>query len=295
MYVTQLLIKAYEEPVTDYNTITIPYMYEVYVGPNISESADGVWTQIRYNEKIYYTWIAAGDTKFTDTQSNFDYTRSDYTEIQNKILASAVPWKDQPTYYAHGQSNGVIDPATGKYGFDCSGFVRYIIANVMQQYNPSYFISSNIVDLYNHKTLYNKGFKHQFDVIDVDKEDLQPGDVIFFKLDPTDSRPVTHCVLYLGNNEYIHSTDTTDGVYIAPLTQERIDNIVAIKRYFPEAVKPANQTLVNTEGRTLGLFAEASTDSERIGDIPRDSTVTLLYTNYFENWGCESFHSSADC
>jgi len=77
------------------------------------------------------------------------------------------------------------------FGFDCSAFVQtlykqagiYIPRDTKDQVNASFAIPIN-------------------------KEDLQPGDLIFFGSKPP---KVTHVGMYLGNGEFIHSPATNKG------------------------------------------------------------------------------------
>lgn len=59
-------------------------------------------------------------------------------------------------------------------------------------------------------------------------QDLQPGDRIYFTDD--DRQRVTHCGIYIGNGQFIHSSRGRGGVYVDQLTQKWIDLIVAIRR-----------------------------------------------------------------
>ena len=284
-YVSSLMITAYAEPVRGYEPVVIPYMYEVQIGPTISESPKGSWIQIKYQDKTLYIVAEECASSFTGTQSSFDYIKPEHTAIQNEILELAMSWLDKPTCYILNALPGDIDLATGKYAFDCSGFAKYVIDTVMSRYVPCFFLTTNITDLYCYGTLYNKGFNNQFDAIDVPLEDIRPGDVVFFKLNENDPKIVTHCGIYMGNGEYIHCTDATDGVFIAPLNEIRREKIVGVKRYYPDKVEPANQPLRNTEKRKVAIFSEPDTESLQIGKVAKNGEVTLLFTTITENWG----------
>jgi cell wall-associated NlpC family hydrolase len=75
--------------------------------------------------------------------------------------------------------NGGVDPR----GFDCSGFVRYVFAQVGQQLP--------------------REVRDQFTVgTPVRREDVQPGDLVFFE---TVSAGASHVGIALGNDEFVHA------------------------------------------------------------------------------------------
>ena len=292
-YVALPNVYIYQSPDSSTKSVMLKYMDEVQLGASVATPKVGTWARVKYNSKTYYAWLPAGVAKFTDKKSSFDYVSEENTALQNEVIQLALKYKDLPTYYTHGASTGEKNPENGKYGFDCSGFVSYSINTVMQKRNPLYGLSSKIEDLYKigvavSKTkvdtgvIYNDGFQNSFAMQLVKKADLQPGDVIFFKL-TDNSKEVDHCGIYLGNNEFIHATSSYDGVCIMPLTDRYAENYVAAYRYFPAEMKPANQTLAATSWPTL--FAERSDKSERIYSFEMGEEVTLLYTSSNDTWG----------
>ena len=84
-------------------------------------------------------------------------------------------------------------------GVDCSGF----IFSVMREFGITLGRSS--------RDMINNG-------IPIEREDIAPGDLLFFSANGT---VVTHVALYMGNNQFIHSTDTRGlGVSFASLTSD---------------------------------------------------------------------------
>ena len=84
-------------------------------------------------------------------------------------------------------------------GVDCSGFVF----SVLNEFGISLGRSS--------RDMINNG-------IPVDRENIAPGDLIFFSSNGT---VVTHVALYMGSGQFIHSTDTRGlGVSIASLSSD---------------------------------------------------------------------------
>ena len=88
---------------------------------------------------------------------------------------------------------GGESPATG---FDCSGFVRY----VFQQIGTA--LPRNASDIS------HLGRK-------VDRDELQPGDLVFFN---TLRRPFSHVGIYLGDHRFIHSPSRGGSVEIVHMS-----------------------------------------------------------------------------
>ncbi|SES75543.1 Cell wall-associated hydrolase, NlpC family [Natronincola peptidivorans] len=95
--------------------------------------------------------------------------------------------------------------ATGPNNFDCSGFVYY----VLNKYYPDY--------------LRDKGIKLQRTSRDqatmgtpINKNELQIGDLVFFNNGR--SSTISHVGIYIGNDEFIHSSSTNNrGIIISSL------------------------------------------------------------------------------
>jgi cell wall-associated NlpC family hydrolase len=88
---------------------------------------------------------------------------------------------------------GGNSPATG---FDCSGFVTY----VMRQHSIRVTRSSS--------GQYNDNGVH------IDKTDLVPGDLVFFS---SNGHTVTHVGIYIGDGKFVHASNPRAGVTISDL------------------------------------------------------------------------------
>jgi cell wall-associated NlpC family hydrolase len=86
---------------------------------------------------------------------------------------------------------GYVWAGTSPNGFDCSGFVYYVYKEC------GYSINRTAA------TIYENG-------VSVEKLDLQVGDVICFST--TYSWGIGHVGIYIGNNEFIHSSSAHGGV-----------------------------------------------------------------------------------
>lgn len=83
-------------------------------------------------------------------------------------------------------------------GFDCSGFVRHVFAQslALQLPRSSYAIAKQGVP--------------------VEKDDLQPGDLVFYN---TLRRSFSHVGIYLGENRFVHSPSRGKSVEIVDMTE----------------------------------------------------------------------------
>ena len=86
----------------------------------------------------------------------------------------------------------------GPDSFDCSGLVQYIYKNALGKDLP--------------RVSYDQSKVGQA----VSREDLQPGDLVFF--DTMDKGKVSHVGMYIGNNEFIHAANSKKGVIKSTLT-----------------------------------------------------------------------------
>ena len=86
---------------------------------------------------------------------------------------------------------------TSRSGFDCSGFVRYILGNT-----GGVSLPRTASEQYYHGT-------------PISNAQLQPGDLVFFK--GTYKRGISHVGLYVGSGRFIHAANAHKGV--------RLDNL----------------------------------------------------------------------
>ncbi len=100
--------------------------------------------------------------------------------------------------------------AKGPYSFDCSGYTSYVY-KMIGIYIPSYT---------GDQVRYGKA---------VSKEDLQPGDLVFFNT----YMDYGHVGIYVGNNKFIHAS-TTKGVTITSLSGYHLDHYAGARRIIQE-------------------------------------------------------------
>lgn len=111
----------------------------------------------------------------------------EYTPISLKLYEFVFDWIGKP-YRFGGES---------KKGIDCSALTKELYNKVFEIYIPR-----NSLQQYRY-------------VQSINKNDLQTGDLVFFKIK---SKSITHVGIYLGDNKFIQSSKA--GVNIASLEQE---------------------------------------------------------------------------
>ena len=86
---------------------------------------------------------------------------------------------------------------TSTSGFDCSGFVTYVLRN----------FGINVTR--------QSGGMYRDNGVSVNKSDLVPGDLVFFS---RNGSTVSHVGIYIGNGQYVHSTSTNKvGVIVSSM------------------------------------------------------------------------------
>lgn len=150
---------------------------------------------------------------------------SDKTEAVREAIESAVADESKDTAVASDPRQDLTDfamqfvdvryrrggraPSTG---FDCSGFVHYVFAQVLGIDLPNNSIGQ-----------YEVGKK-------VARSDMMTGDLVFFK---THGKRISHVGIYLGQGRFIHSPTTGERVRVSNLSE----NYWA--RHFAGARRPA--------------------------------------------------------
>lgn len=111
------------------------------------------------------------------------------TALQSQIVAYAHTFLGRPYVYG----------GNGPNSFDCSGLTRYVYKHF--GYNL------------------NRGATSQLqNGITVSKENLQPGDLVFFNSEGSNVNRATHVGIYIGNGEFLHASNKRLGVTITSLS-----------------------------------------------------------------------------
>jgi len=270
----------YAAPTIDAQTTPVRYMDKIKLGEDVKSNSQSTWYRVYFEDQLYYMRIEKDSDVLTSKKRKFKYEGE--TKRQQQIIDLALEISEEwKTTYAHDQSNGIPN-SRGVYGFDCTGLVKYILGTVMQKTVPAYRLYASIETLYETESIYNAGYPGEFFATDVKRKNLQPGDVLFFtsQADGSDSDEIGHCGIYLGNNEFIHATSAwEDAVCIVPLTGSFKENLVAIRRYIPKTVTPANTEVKLKKNGTHYLYTERTRKSSVVTAVSSGGTVTVLFTD----------------
>ncbi|MET0332059.1 MAG: C40 family peptidase [Dyella sp.] len=118
---------------------------------------------------------------------------NDTNELQKSLIALAMKLRD--IRYVRGGRT----PSTG---FDCSGFVRYVFAHAIGLDLPS-----------NSASQFLAGLK-------VKRDDIQPGDLVFFRTAGRRGQGrISHVGIYVANGQFIHSPSRGKTVRVDNLSE----------------------------------------------------------------------------
>ena len=139
-------------------------------------SLEDGWYSVSYNGAAGY--ISADYLRVSDG------TEAAASTIGASIVESAKKYLGTP--YAYGGASGS--------GFDCSGFTMYIFGLY------GYSLPHSATSQWNNSGVY------------VEKSDLQPGDLVLFN-DPARNagKACSHVGIYIGDNQFIHSSSSRSG------------------------------------------------------------------------------------
>jgi cell wall-associated NlpC family hydrolase len=160
----------------------------------LSENGDNeIWYEINFDSKTAY--VCGEYINIIDGNSILDSILAD---VQSSGNVSVVEFAKK--YIGTPYLSGGSTPA----GFDCSGFVQYVMSNFGIK------LPRTSTDQY------SIGVR-------VDKSQLVPGDLVYFKYSAGAGR-LNHVGIYVGNGNFIHSTVPGQTVRIDTLTSGYFSN-----------------------------------------------------------------------
>jgi len=179
----------------------------------------GKWYRINLDgETGYVSSKYISDTKITETTSRSGSTlRNEQVVEEKKEETPVVEEKQtseeatQPTPPVTSTTGSAIVEYAKKYlgykyvsggaspskGFDCSGFTQYVYKNFGISLNRTSSAQNN-------------------NGVAVSKDNLQPGDLVIFNNDA--NTKIGHVGIYVGDGNFIHASNPSDGVKITTLT-----------------------------------------------------------------------------
>ncbi|MCR4956177.1 MAG: C40 family peptidase [Lachnospiraceae bacterium] len=285
MYVCVRNITVHTDDNNNSSTKFIPYREKVTIVDGDYDYDEGHWLELKYKGKTCQMYNQEGERNFKYSMPSPSFSSNNKYQKKAMALAKKI-YTNWDTGYGHNASNGKKS-SNGKYYFDCSGFVSYVLTTPMTSYVPTYNLSKNIKTLYNTKSVYNKGYKGNCKVKTVcssklDESKLLPGDVLYFKTTSDGGSSLgiyNHCGIYIGNGEFIHASSSFGGGVRLMPTEGYEEWFVCAKRYLPTKVTPANKT------KTVRSITQAykKKNSGIVKTLRPGNKVKVLYTDN-GNW-----------
>ena len=188
MYVNYSSIYVRKGPSTDTEVVdTLILNNTVKV---IAENGD--WYKVEVNGKTGYIAKRLLSSKQTDTTTRGDNERENVgtSEIAESTKSASLSKGEQVVEYAKKYLGcKYVYGASGPSTFDCSGFTMYIMKNFGVTLSHSATAQSKVGSY-------------------VAKENLQPGDLVFFT-DYETGEGIGHCGIYIGDGNFIHASSGT--------------------------------------------------------------------------------------
>lgn len=158
------------------------------------EGVDNGCYKVTYSGKTGYV-----SSDYITITTEPDVTETASSDLGAQIVAYAEEYLGTP--YVLG--------GNGPNQFDCSGFTKYVYSHF------GYTLNRTATD-----QLQNG--------VSVSKDELQPGDLVFFKY--RTSKPVSHVGIYIGNGEFIHASTNRYVVQIDQMESGHYANVYVYAR-----------------------------------------------------------------
>ena len=158
------------------------------------EGVDNGWYKVTYSGRTGYV-----SSDYITITTEPDATETASSDLGAQIVAYAEEYLGTP--YVLG--------GNGPNQFDCSGFTKYVYSHF------GYTLNRTATD-----QLQNG--------VSVSKDELQPGDLVFFKY--RTSKPVSHVGIYIGDGQFIHASTNRYVVQIDQMESGHYANVYVYAR-----------------------------------------------------------------
>jgi cell wall-associated NlpC family hydrolase len=189
--VASLAANLYREPdVTRHKPVlSIPFESRLEVSTQSTAKTHEGWLQVRLPD-MRTAWVQSSDV-VSDTKP---LTVPESIELAKRFLGVPYLWG-----------------GTSSFGYDCSGFTQMLMRSrgiIMPRDADQQAAWSGVVE--------------------VDRKDLQPGDLLFFGSSP---KEITHTGMYVGDGQFIHdTTNVHPAVQISRLDDEPWTHLLVASR-----------------------------------------------------------------
>ena len=163
-------------------------------------STNNGWSKIKEGSTTGY--VSAKYLSDSQTSSSTSSNTTSTSTSASKLVSYAKSLLGKP--YVWG--------AQGPSSFDCSGFTYYVFKNCANITLPRTSVDQSTYG------------------ITVSKSNLKVGDLIFFDTDGANDGNVSHVGIYIGSNQFIHSSSTKGKVVISDFTNYYNNAFVRAKR-----------------------------------------------------------------
>ncbi len=138
------------------------------------------------------------------------------TQAQNEALASGNVVQAASAF----RGTRYVMGGTSRSGFDCSGFVRFILGAT-----DGVALPRTAIEQYEHGTAVSIG-------------QAQPGDLVFFK--NTYKHGISHVGIYIGGGQFIHAANAHKGVRTDSLSSSYYQvHFAGLRRVLPAQMRTA--------------------------------------------------------
>ena len=166
-------------PSTDYKIIqSLPKNTQVEIVMQLNE-----WTLVRYKDTLGFVYSKYLNDKITEiSKINTSISADKIIQYAKSLLGKKYVWADE-----------------GPNTFDCSGFTWYVYKNIAKISLPRSSKEQGAYGTY------------------INKENLQPADLVFFDTVGAKDNVISHVGIYIGNNQFIHASSGQGKVVISQL------------------------------------------------------------------------------